>query len=404
MRDVRTRSVRAATVAAVLSLGVVVGLSVSAPASAEEKSQLASLSGTLHSSKGEAVVGAKVTAHLWPSNSVLASLQPGATFDTPIIAEAMTDGRGSFTLDLVRGLMTADSARGGARLIDIELTSVSSEGEIYSHDFTVDLGAALTSARDIDFSRAALTMPDDLSLSPVGHGDQIGDSMPSSGVVAADEDVFSKTGCSIYTVVSTHKDVKTTVGASFATKAGVVFDFTYGNGASNTLGVGVSVTGPSSGYSISGTTTVESDKSVSFGPQTSTTSHKKLYRTEFTYQKLRQVCTSNPNVVKYKYKFKPVAHEGGATVVNASSMPATASGSCDAYSKNASLTQSTSTSTTWTQGASTSGLIGSNLSSQAGYTSSVKMKATFAASAGKLCGTHGSTGVGGVPGSLKAIP
>jgi hypothetical protein len=152
----------------------------------------------------------------------------------------------------------------------------------------------------------------------------------------------------------------TTVGATYSHVPGVRMHFTYGNGQSSSLGVGVSSSGADGTWSQSGTHSVSSDSSESFPTFSGATS--KQDRTEFVYKEFRVECGG--------LQTQATSFAGGATTA-ATSPPS--AGFCVTQAVGTTFTKHSTSAYTFTGGVSLSGPLGINLSVQTGYSSRAEL-------------------------------
>lgn len=179
---------------------------------------------------------------------------------------------------------------------------------------------------------------------------------------------------------------KVIVGSSYANAGSTTGTFTYSSGASSTIGVGYSATGNKGSYSQSGTSTASSNGSVSFG----TRSGGYSYATYFKFGKYGSYCYpvgSKKNIDSYyAYKVRPSSYAGGGTV-NSSTTPSATK--CTDFSGGGTvITRNSKSANTWSSGASLDAVIGINLSSKTGYTSTAKLSYKNNGSSKKICGTN----------------
>jgi hypothetical protein len=105
--------------------------------------------------------------------------------------------------------------------------------------------------------------------------------------------------------------------------------------------------------------------------------------------------------MKTRYEYRVESFAGGDYSYNAASMPATNKSYCVRQTKGSWFEKSSTAATSWSNGVSASAVIGINLKSQTGFSSSVKVKYTYTGTAA-LCGASGKPG--GSPGYLFARP
>ncbi|QGN59036.1 hypothetical protein [Nostocoides sp. HKS02] len=181
------------------------------------------------------------------------------------------------------------------------------------------------------------------------------------------------------------------VGGTYVRATGVSADLQYSSGASSSLGVGVSTTGAYGSYSASGTMSIASTGSIDY-PTNYGFQHD---YTQFVYGKYGYSCDIYPGYKQYQVRARYWA--GGASTYSPSTAPSVPY--CLSYGSGVTVTQQTSMAYTFSTGADTSGSIGIDLSSQSGYSSTLKLVFRFTATR-HLCGTNGYPGAS--PGRLVA--
>lgn len=149
------------------------------------------------------------------------------------------------------------------------------------------------------------------------------------------------------------------VGGTYVATSGVKADLPYSNGASSTIGVGVSKTGAFGSFTASGAVSRSSTGSIDF-PTSTTYQHDYTF---FRWGRFGYWCDTQPGCIKYAALARYWA--GGSQV--------------------------------WNPGGAPSG--SGPLSTQTGYSTTAKVAYTFT-SARKLCGTHDVPG--GIPRRLVA--
>jgi hypothetical protein len=178
---------------------------------------------------------------------------------------------------------------------------------------------------------------------------------------------------------------KVIVGSSYANAGSTTGTFTYSSGASSTIGVGYSVSGSKGSYSQSGTSSTSSNGSVGFG----TRSGGYSYATYFKFGKYGSYCYpvgSKKNIDSYyAYKVRPSSYAGGGTV-NSSTTPSATK--CTDFGGGTTITRNSNGANTWSSGASLDAVIGIDLSSKTGYTSTAKLSYKNNGSTKKICGTN----------------
>jgi hypothetical protein len=183
-------------------------------------------------------------------------------------------------------------------------------------------------------------------------------------------------------LVSDLGPILTTVGEGFSDAASVTTSFTYGVGQSSTLGVAVSTSGSTTGYSASGTAGVSKTSSgqgtTTFTPFTGALN--RAFRTNFDYRKYLTQCTSSGY-----YTVKPVAWYGGAGNYSIGDV---SMGYCVGYQAGSTWSLNSTTASTISSGVSLSGVIGVNLSSQTGYSSTATLVYRMGSTGHPVCGRN----------------
>ena len=179
---------------------------------------------------------------------------------------------------------------------------------------------------------------------------------------------------------------KVIVGSSYANAASTTGTFTYSSGASSSISVAYSVSGSKGSYSKGGTTSISSKGAVGFGTRSGAYS----YATYFKFGKYGDYCYdvgSKKNADSYySFKVRPSSYAGGGTVNSSTTPTAT---KCTTFSGGGTtITRSSSSANTWTSGADLNAVIGINLSSKTGYTSTAKLSYKNNGSSKKICGTN----------------
>jgi hypothetical protein len=185
------------------------------------------------------------------------------------------------------------------------------------------------------------------------------------------------------------------VGTFFSTTTGVRATFTYSQGVSNSAGVGFSATGVFGSFSNSGTTTVTASATIGFPPRQTVSTY---FLTEFYYADFKTHChwtgQDGPSPTTY-YNVKATELTGGAeteTTDGTISAPY-----CKPYEPNSYIDLVRTKSMTWTNAADLSGVIGTDLSFQDGFSSTAELYVrNMASSTRQFCG-RGSDVLGSDP-------
>jgi hypothetical protein len=181
------------------------------------------------------------------------------------------------------------------------------------------------------------------------------------------------------------------VGATFSDATDIDKQFSYTNGASTQLGVGVSTNG-STGWSASGTYTVTTSTT---GGSTFSPAHgagNNYWETEFVNQKKHYQCYGLISDMSYYYT-QPVGWAGGARSPGA---PAVGAGYCVGYQAGSTFWTTNSKANKWGVGWDMTGFIGINLSTETDYSSSSQISYHMNAHGHPVCGTNTYPGNGAV--------
>ena len=159
--------------------------------------------------------------------------------------------------------------------------------------------------------------------------------------------------------------------------------FTYTQGASSTLGVGISSSGAYGSFSASGSSTKSASATVGF-PTVNANTHR-YFKTQFRYGRYRVLCVDYSTgwpTTWYEARVKDWI--GGQSLTNATEPSATY---CTSYLAGGYFERTTGSAVNWTNGLQISGSIGINLSAKTGYSTTAKTRYNFSAN-GSLCGTN----------------
>lgn len=372
---ITSRSVR--TVASIGAFAILAGgLMGATPAQSSEEGQVSGV--VTSSASAAAAAGTDVEVIAWPSSEVLAGLEVGDRVPTVVIGKGQTDASGRFAAAYELPKDLARYTEGDA--VNIAVRSVV-DGVTSSVFTSLPTG---NSTADAHRNPASLRL---ITGRPDGTGKPGGTPTEDSPIVALSScwDVLESTTSHI-----------ATVGRVYVRNTGSTATFSYTSGVSNTLGVGVSGSGAAGTWSASGSSTVSSSGTVGFSSVTGAANRD--FRTSFNYQRVATKCTTNTgSTITTGKTFRASAFNGGATNSSGPATPSISSANCVSHSAGSSFTKSSTSASTISGGASTSGTIGINLTSEAGYTSAGKMAIKFS-TYGTLCGTAGTPG--GTPGTL----
>jgi hypothetical protein len=349
--------------------------------------------GTVQSESGVPVAGASV--YLVAERSDQPS--PGRPVELPVVAEDVTDATGDYILNLPPDFVRAgavDPSTGLATfdvivhsdeldtLAAVETPLVNEPAKAGRHArprraHRVDFGGALAKTEPVDsWSEAAADFVDTQPSAPTVVYPQTDD-----GGGAYD----GKVAKAFVTVVRGFGGRWTAVGAWFSNTRGVNATFDYSNGASSSLGVGVSDTAVG-GFHADSTQTESTNSAQGF--PTKYGEQSILYRTLFTYKEFKyRICGGRPpgpacfGVV---YKVEPVGWRGGSDIQQTGN-PGDIT-KCVPELNNARWHRGDTQAITWTNGVSLKVAIGIDLSSQTGYTSQATLDINFTEGGHQLCG------------------
>jgi hypothetical protein len=158
--------------------------------------------------------------------------------------------------------------------------------------------------------------------------------------------------------------------------------YTYTTSASQTTGVGVSLTAKNTGFSVDGTTTESSGFTASFKQITGASNNYMAVNS--TWNDTEWHCQAGN--LTWFYGWTTYLNGVGSTWSDPTpGAPQVAAGKCLLAGANTTVTYDTTSQSTWTAGVSISGDIGINLSSQDGWSGSSSLTYAFATSA-PICG------------------
>jgi len=179
----------------------------------------------------------------------------------------------------------------------------------------------------------------------------------------------------------------TDVAQSYATVKGITLGFTYGNGQSSSLGVGISTTGADGSFTADGTNSVSTD-----GSQTYPAKHGPSFdhwQTRFAYEELEQdPCSSTKQGLTLWY-VQAYQWDAGERILHPSGAPGTPH--CEYYPGHSTFTKTTTKATTFSAGFSIGSPVSFNGSAQTGYTATAAVSFHFRKH-GELCGAHTQPG------------
>jgi hypothetical protein len=141
--------------------------------------------------------------------------------------------------------------------------------------------------------------------------------------------------------------------------------YTYSTSASQTTGVGVSLDGANTGFSIDGTTTNSSGYTANFPVIDGESSN--YMEAESTWDDTYYLCPNGEGGFAKQWDF---TFNSVSSVYGTPGAPIVAAGHCVQQAPNVDDTYTTDQQTTWSSGANVSPIIGINLSSQDGWSGS----------------------------------
>jgi hypothetical protein len=378
--------------------------------------------GTVLSSDGSAVAGAMVVLFADPTPATLDQLADGATVNSVPLSYATTDSAGRWSLRVPKNvdLSAQTTTTADDPYVNLKVESFTAEG-VDETFFPVDLvpyvnttniaTQAVTDDSDgetdnenaggtviLNGQAMSLYGPDESSVS------LISSQIPGSSG-GFDPNVGGMCGDKRVPGTHPHHRILTVIGRQFSSTSGVKVNFNYGDGASNTLGIGVSAQASGGTWSAkvgSSSTNKVATSGVQTFPQVVGATNHDFY-SYFTYAEYETGCTGAP----LSYEMRPTAWDGGEAEGTDTSDPTFPKIYCVPEQATATFTAHRSKASTKSDGVSISAVIGISLSSQSGYTTSTSIKFSYTRS-GALCGLHGYPGAIGAasdapaPGLLKA--
>ncbi|HEV8065391.1 MAG TPA: hypothetical protein VGP46_11190 [Acidimicrobiales bacterium] len=296
---------------------------------------------------------ADLVVYEWPSDQVLRQLaRPGTAVPTKQIYDGRSSLKGGFSV-----LTTAVPA--GAELQVL--------------------------AFDADGVQTALVDPfagsQRLRLTAIpGQGRRL--SMPSAAITAGRPRVVSCGQPQYDLGYSPQWDV---IGQTYIDNAGgTTATVDYTAGSDSTIGVGISSSGSAGTFSGDGTDSVSSDAKENFPIEGNNTYY--YYLTEFSSALYRTTCYNSLNGdYTYTYQTRNIGWDGGTRLQNAGGAPSVHD--CSPYIPGSGLNLNRTAAVTWSDGYDLGNVLGLNLSTQTGYSSSTSLDYQFSQSH-HLCGTE----------------
>src|ERR1022692_56825 len=309
-------------------------------------------------SAGHPVAGARVTLYVWPGPAVVAALKPGEQVPLQAVGSAVSVGTGQYAIAVTRWAAVRAAASRG--VVNLEAMAVWNRGVgVFSFPRMLVNGPALA----VDSQSGAS------SLAP---------QQATLGIVSGPASKSGRPPCGSTYLIKTYRPRWVIVGATYSKVPGVVMNFTYGRGQNSSLGVGLSATSETSGFSENGTYSISTDASEQWPSQRNVRSTQ--YKTEFTYGLFGVVCRG--------FQTSPIEWDGGATIAKTGPPRATY---CVQQLAGSTFTKNTTAAFTFTSGVNIAQIIGIDLSAQTGYDSNARLVYTFKVTR-QLCGPNGPPG------------
>jgi hypothetical protein len=317
-----------------------------APAS---KAKVTVASGTATAANGSAVRNAIIDLYAWPSGKVLQALKPGQKVPRTLVATAIANSAGKFSLSLAPGTLSANAVSSG--FVNLEADSGSA-----TWFFSTD--AAKPAATAIRLTGAGTESPD--YCTPWKEVKNLG---PQPSIVGQ-----------AY-IASNYKHVTDS--------------FTYSRGQSSSLGVGISPTGKKGTFTASGSVSTSSTANQGFpteGPGNT------LFLTFFKAGVYHDVCGTTgkgtPDGASgephQRYVVRSTEWASGVRIEHPRGAPR--ANQCVPEVPGGSFQTTNERAVTWSAGFSVPTL-GFNGQAQTGYDTSAQLSFAFG-STGELCGTN----------------
>lgn len=333
---------------------------------------------------GRGVAGALVSLYAWPASSVLSALRPGQRVPWKLVGSAITARSGSYTIRVASPqALLSSAAKDGT--VNLEVTSATGPG-LASFSFprrVVRIGNSRMAVESATSGATSQAGPAERVTLRLSAPRRTGEYPAITSTPSAHCGVFFKRN------LGPHWD---TVGQTYVATQNVTQGFTYHQGQSSTLGIGISATGKKGTFSAGGTSSESSNTSETFPAR----GHAYvLYQTEFTYGEYEKVCAS-PGSRQVSWIARATGYAGGAKSVLQAGPPN--SPFCVSQEAGSTFTKNTTRAVTWSNGLSIP-VLGLSVSSQTGYDSGASVTFHFGRTH-RLCGTGGFPG--GSPSRLVA--
>jgi hypothetical protein len=352
------------------------------------------ISGQISGRDGAAASGATVA--LFAESPEVVQLKTGQSAQMPLVASAKADVNGNYTLALPASFDPGAFADPAGI---VTFTAVAQDGAfVQSDEFQRQVDASSGTARLVavgsaksvkPFAARSSTARDAVTGTPI----TLSFDMGSPDTEQVTKVPISRSGQTDVNAMSTSVSVKEDYGSRWAyvgqwssALSGVTAKFHYKKSASSSLGVAVSATGGAGTFKADGTKSRSSDATVGFAKRSGKGDVK--FRTQFHYQKrFYQTCTAGWTCSS-KYKIEPMSWRGGADTLSRTNPSAT---KCVPQEKGSDHSQASTKAYKFKAGVANSGMTVVDLSTQSGFSSTVKQNIHFS-KAGKLCGRSGYPG------------
>ncbi len=320
----------------------------------------------------------RISMLAWPADDRLGRLAVGESFGRAVLAGAVTDagGRYSLTTDSLDRLASVADGNG---VVNVDVIAERADGTRavastpLSEGTTRNLRARRLSSDSPGKPESSAVLMPDLRLQRWA-GARGTAAANSSG---ARQSLATSCGTTYIADLGLHDAL---IGAHYDTTSSVRHDWEFTAGASATLGVGVSSTGGYGSWRASGSTTNSSSVTINF-PEATSNRHD---YTKYSWGKYRTRCYEGGNLISTTYQAKVRTLAGGASTWSPPSAPS--AGHCVYYPKSAVFSKTSTKQSTHSTGADVSSALGIDLSVQSGYTTSSKV--TYRFDQGRqLCGT-----------------
>lgn len=327
-------------------------------------------------------LGAPVFLYAWPPAEVLESQLVGETVAMTLLDETVADpAEGTFTLGIDEA-ETLEAFASEAGDIDLVVVTPDGRGSAVTHTFPVKLDEVRSARAQVakGNGRGVAALRSGIALE---RGRAVADPSAPAAALAdwSDQNYLEKLGCAS-TLKTNYGPRLVAVGEGYNPASGVKHTVTYTVGSSTTLGVATSSSGAFGTFKAEGTTSRSSDTVTTF--PVGGAGIKRQYKTYWVYGRYFVSCSTGvPGGTFSYYEVRPISFAGGATYTNITTSPSATY--CRPYANGSALQKTSTSAVTWSNGANLAPVIGIDLSSKSGYSSSVSVKYEFSASR-QLCG------------------